>query len=85
MYLCSGNTEQGTRNTSKMGDNSSAALKLIPEYSGEGNVSEWLEKVDLVCELRDVKDVATVVPLRLTGSAFAVYQQLPKDKKGEDK
>ena len=61
----------------------STVLKLIPEYSGAGNVSEWLEKVDLVCELRKITDVATVLPLRLTGSAFAVYQQLPKDKKSK--
>ena len=66
-----------------MGDDSGTALKLIPEYSGEGNVSEWLEKVDLVCELREIKNVATVLPLRLTGSAFAVYQQIPKDKKSK--
>ena len=66
-----------------MGDNSGMAVKLIPEYSGEGNVAEWLEKAELVCELRQVMDVATVLPLRLTGSAFAVYQQLSKDKKGK--
>ena len=44
---------------------------------------EWLDKVDLVCELRKITDVATVIPLRLTGSAFAVYQQMPKDKKSK--
>ena len=66
-----------------MGDESGMAIKLIPEYSGKGDVAEWLEKIELVCELRQVKDVATVLPLRLTGSAFAVYQQLPKDKKGK--
>ena len=64
-----------------MGDDSGTVLKLIPEYSGDGNVAEWLDKVDLVCELRKVDDVAAVLPLRLTGSAFAVYQQLPKEKK----
>lgn len=61
----------------------STVLKLIPEYSGAGNILEWLEKVELVCELRKITDVATVLPLRLTGSAFAVYQQLPKEKKSE--
>ena len=57
-----------------MGDESGMAIKLIPEYSGEGDVAERLEKVELVCELRQVKDVATVLPLRLTGNASAVYQ-----------
>ena len=67
---------------SKMSDDS-VAIKLIPEYSGEGDVSEWIEKLVLVCELRKVTDLTTVLPLRLTGSAFAVYQQLPKEKKGK--
>ena len=61
----------------------SVVIKLIPEYSGEGSVSEWIEKLVLVCDLRKVTDLTTVVPLRLTGSAFAVYQQLPKEKKGK--
>ena len=67
----------------KMSDDHGMAVKLIPEYSGEGSVTEWLEKAELVCELRKVTDVATVLPLRLTGNAFAVYQQMPKEKKGK--
>ena len=66
-----------------MSDDVGIAIKLIPEYSGDGDVAEWIEKLELVCELRKVTDVATVVPLRLTGNAFAVYQQLPKEKKGK--
>ena len=63
--------------------NESMAIKLIPEYSGDGDVSEWLEKLVLVCELRKVTELTTVLPLRLSGSAFAVYQQLPREKKGK--
>ncbi|KFD51331.1 hypothetical protein M513_07736 [Trichuris suis] len=55
-------------------------LKLIPEFDGSSQrVAEWLEKVELVCELCRVVDVARVLPLRLTGGAFAVYQQLPSE------
>ena len=68
-----------------MAASDATVLKLIPEYSGEGDIAEWLEKVELVCELRGITDVATVVPLRLTGSAFAVYQQLPTEKKSKAK
>ncbi|KAK8374447.1 hypothetical protein O3P69_012045 [Scylla paramamosain] len=39
---------------------------------------EWLEKLKLVCKLRGVDDVASVIPERLTGGAFAVYLQLAK-------
>ena len=47
----------------------STVLKLIPEDSDAGNASEWLEKVDLVCELRKILDVATALLFRLTGRA----------------
>lgn len=59
-------------------------LRLIPDFSGEGpSVQEWLEKVELVCELRGIKNVEKIIPLRLTGHAFAVYQQLCKKDKDD--
>ena len=64
-----------------MTSNMSAVVKLIPEYTGEGSVSEWVEKLELVCGLYGVQDIASVLPLRLSGGAFAVYQQLPDAKK----
>ena len=60
-------------------------LRLIPEFSGSGgkSVTEWFEKLELVCRLRGVTDLKTVVPLKLTGGAFAVYQHL-SDKNKDD-
>ena len=54
-------------------------LRLIPEFAGTAaeSVVDWLEKVELVCSLRELKCPETLVPLRLSGGAFAVYQQLP--------
>lgn len=54
-------------------------LRLIPEFSGDGetSVTEWIEKVELVCRLRGVTELEEVIPLRLTRGAFAVYQQIP--------
>ena len=54
-------------------------LRLIPDFSGDAtqNVVEWLEKAELVCDLRGIAHLDTVIPLRLTGGAFAVYQQVP--------
>ncbi|KRY46263.1 hypothetical protein T03_13183, partial [Trichinella britovi] len=65
--MCSGN-----------GVDKSLDLRLIPEFDGspQQSVVEWLEKVELVCKLRDISDVASIIPLRLTGGAFAVYLQL---------
>ncbi|KRZ50123.1 hypothetical protein T02_1604 [Trichinella nativa] len=60
------------------GVDKSLDLRLIPEFDGspQQSVVELLEKVELVCKLRDISDVASVIPLRLTGGAFAAYLQL---------
>ncbi|KRX29886.1 hypothetical protein T06_10693, partial [Trichinella sp. T6] len=52
--MCSGN-----------GVDKSLDLRLIPEFDGspQQSVVEWLEKVELVCKLRDISDVASVIPL----------------------
>ena len=60
---------------------SAVDLRLIPEFNGEGDFLEWMEKLELVCELRGVTKLEQVIPLRLTGGAFAVYQQIPKANK----
>ena len=63
-------------------------LRLIPEFSGDAtqNVVEWLEKAELVCNLRGITHLESFIPLRLTGGAFAVYQQLPDaDKRDSGK
>uniref|UniRef100_A0A5S6R5X4 CCHC-type domain-containing protein n=1 Tax=Trichuris muris TaxID=70415 RepID=A0A5S6R5X4_TRIMR len=54
-------------------------VRLIPEYDGSSNqpISEWLDKLELVCRIRGIDDVTSVIPLRLAGGAFAVYSQLP--------
>lgn len=58
-------------------------LRLIPEFDGASlPVAEWLEKVELVCRLRGITELQNIVPLRLTGGAFSVYQQLGSADKG---
>ncbi|KFD63393.1 hypothetical protein M514_24414 [Trichuris suis] len=55
-------------------------VKLIPEFDGSSQpVLEWLGKVEQVCELCGIVDIARVLPLRLTGGAPAVYQQLANE------
>jgi hypothetical protein len=49
---------------------------LIKQYSGEGDFSEWLKKLELVCRLQKIKELQTVLPLFLCGGAFAVYDGL---------
>ena len=55
-------------------------VKLIPEYDGTDDVVDWLEKLEMVCELQTPSaDQLIVVPLRLKGGASAVYRQLPAE------
>ena len=57
-------------------------VRIIPEFDRTSQpVAEWFEKAELVCRLRNVQDLTAVVPLRLTGGAFAVYQQLNDSEK----
>ena len=55
-------------------------IRLVPEFNGDGDVVDWLEKVDMVCELQTPPaDQLVVIPLRLRGGASAVYRQLTSD------
>ena len=65
-----------------------AVLKIVPEFGGTGSVSEWLEKVKVVCDLNQVDeecDIVYVIALQLTGSAYTVYQQMTAKKKKSQK
>ena len=58
--------------------------KLIPLFDGTDagqSVVEWVEKAELVCRLSGVKHIECVVPMRLSGGAYAVYQQLSEEKR----
>ena len=52
--------------------------RLITEFDGTTDVVEWLSRAELICSHRGV-DVMDVIPLRLTGGAFAVWSQLPSE------
>lgn len=49
--------------------------RLIPEYDGTTDVVEWFTRAEMLCQLRGVPS-ESVLPLRLTGGAFAVWSQL---------
>jgi len=63
------------RQTVKMADNRIASV-LTP-FNGEGDVTAWLSKVELVVKLTKKKaDLAAIIPLYLEGGALAVYLEL---------
>ena len=68
----------------KVNQGDSMDLRLIPEFDGTSlAVVEWLEKVDLICKLRGITELHTVVTLRLTGGVFSVYEQLTNTNKNK--
>jgi len=48
----------------------------LKPFDGNGDVSTWIKKLDLMLHLHKIKDGAAVIPLLLEGEAFAVYEQL---------
>lgn len=76
--------------TDRSGDAGAASvdmdLRLVPEFDGTSqDVAEWIDKLELVCRLKEVQSQENVIPLRLTGGAFSVYQQLDEDCKKDAK
>ena len=59
------------------------ASRVIKPFNGEGDVSAWLAKVELVASLTGVKDVAKLLPLYLEGGALSLYLELDDSKRGD--
>ena len=57
--------------------------RLIPEFEGKkgDSVSEWFNKLTWICRLHEVKNLEAVIPLRLVGHAYKIYDQLLEDEK----
>ena len=61
-------------------------LKLIPLFDGSDSgklVVEWFEKAKLICWFSGVKHIECVVPIHLSGGAYAMYQQLSVEMRAD--
>ncbi len=56
---------------------------IVQCFNGEGDVVQWIEKLELVAELRGITDVQKILPLFLEGPAFAVYREMNSAQKGD--
>ena len=63
-------TEQSQGSTTKI------STDIIKTFKGEGDISAWLKKVELVVKLTGVKDEALFIPLYLEEGALAVYLEM---------
>lgn len=59
-------------------------IKFTPEFdvlvSGPSMV-KWAEKAEVLCKMCGVKHLEHMIPLRLSGGVFAVYQHLGKEER----
>lgn len=47
---------------------------LIRQYSGQGNILEWIQKLEMVASMQKIENLASFLPMFLTDGAFSVYQ-----------
>lgn len=47
----------------------------------QGDISEWLKKLELVARLQKIQDICSFLPLFLSGGAFKVYDGLSEETK----
>ena len=61
-------------------------IQLIPGFSGAATdmpIVEWVENVELVCNMCAMKNVERILPLRLRGGALVIYRQLRAEQKAD--
>ena len=54
---------------------------LISRYDGTGDVTEWLDQLQIAKEPAKITDLTRVLPAFLRGDAFKVYKNLPEEEK----
>ena len=58
-------------------------VKSFEDQATSGDFMVWIEKLELVAKLKEVAELQTLLPLFLSGPAFAVYSQLSDEEKGD--
>ena len=58
-------------------------IKSYKDNNISGEFGTWISKLELVAKLQKIENLKTFVPLFLNGSAFALYEQLSEDVKGD--
>lgn len=56
---------------------------VLRPFDGEGDIIEWLNKVELIAKLRKLTELETVIPLFLENAAFQVYNELSDSDKAD--
>ena len=70
-----------TESQSGAGPNVKLLSDLVRPFNGQGDIMEWLSKLELIADLRDVDRLEKVIPLFLEGSAHCLYVELSDSEK----
>ena len=68
----------GGKDDKEVGD---VKLTTWSSVSKSGDLLRWLDRFQLICRLRKIKDRAAYLPLHLDGAAFEVYHQMTDEEK----
>ena len=64
--------------------NSAANVRIsdvVRPFSGDGDVVQWLCKLEMVAKLRGIRELSDFLPLFLEGPAFDVYSEMEESSK----
>ena len=56
---------------------------VVKPFDGNGDITEWLNKFQLIVKLRSINNEATILPMFLEGSALSVYLELSDTVKAD--
>ena len=56
---------------------------LVKQFDGTEDFMEWVDKLELVARMQKIEDLANLIPLFLTGGAFAVYKSIAENDKSD--
>ena len=71
----------GTGTTGAVMEGGVKLSDLISRYDGTGDVTEWLDQIQIAKDPARITDLTRVLPAFLRGDAFKVYKNLPDDEK----
>ena len=71
-----------------MADNNNRIANVLTPFNGDGDITAWLNKVELVTKITKKKadvaaSLASIIPLYLEGGALAVYLELTEEEQSD--
>lgn len=66
-----------------MAGNIKLSTETLKPFCGEGYITAWFSKIKLMARLRDITNIACLIPLYLESDALVSYLEIMKEKQGD--